>query len=338
MFVSTFLYFIAIGLSSVSLIFLINERIAGDFSEPSSRSIFVQTTSVFLNNASSFLCLRYNSGMGDFIGRKPIICISSISLIITRLLYTRAHLPGHFFVIAIIAGATESYYFSVVAWMCDIFPIHAERSKYYGIFTGIAGLAGVVLGAPLGAALSIAIRPTAPFLLSTIFALGCAVVTILNPCCDTLTLKSMEPSTYRMISAHRAIPENISKFFFLHFPITKSSIRICMESKKSLDWITFGVAQWTWAVLVLITVQFLLKVFDWSPAISSLCLILMGLSLAVFVPLLQNHFEPISLSFYSMGVQALGFLLLCVAGTGQSASPIYHLRRIINRSCVQSCL
>jgi hypothetical protein len=316
MYLSAIFYFLAIGLSSISLIFLINDRIAGDASEPNSKSIFVQTTVVFLNNASSFLCLRYNSGFGDYIGRKPVVGFSALALIVTRLMYSRATMPAHFFVIAIFSGATESFYFSTLAWVCDVFPNHAERSKYYGIFAGIAGFAGVVVGAPLGAAISISMSPTAPFLISTLFSFSSFVVTAINPCCDTLSLQSIATSDIRMVTHSRAIPKNMFHFLCTHFPISKSSIQICLDSKKSLDWITFGVAQWTWSVLVLILVQYLLKVFDWSRIVSSLCLLTMGLSLGLIVPCLQNHYEPISLSFYSLAVQVVGYSFLSISGTG----------------------
>ena len=316
MYVATACYFLAVGLSALSLIFLVNERIAGDASEPNRQSIFVQTTVIFLNNASSFVFLRYNSGLGDFIGRKPMLVFSSFFMLVTRLLYSQAQKPAHFFVIAIIAGATESFYFSTVAWVCDIIPNHAERSRYYGIFTGIVGLSAVVFGVPIGAALSIAVSHTAPFFVSAFFSIAAIIVTICNPGCDTLNFDTLEEE-YRIITKNRALPKSMTRFIYTHFPISISSFRLCMESKKPMDWLTFGITQWTWNMIPLILVQYLLKVYDWSRAIASVCALAMGLSLGIIVPFLVHFFEPVSLSFYSMCSQALGYLLLSISGTGK---------------------
>lgn len=321
MYVSAFMYFLAIGLTSISLIFLINLRIAGDAADPNSSSIFVQTTGVFLNNASSFLFLRYNSGFGDYIGRKPMLAFSAFMLVVTRLLYAFARKPAHFFVIAAISGGTESFFSSTLAWVCDIIPSHSERSKYYGTFAGVAGMAGIVIGAPIGAALSIAVSPTSPFLLSTLFSIMSIAVTFMNPGADTLALDAFEGKEYHAISDHRAVPMNFSKFVCEQFPISKATIEIAWQSTNSLDWLTFSVTQWTWSLLVLILVQFLLKVYDWSGAVAAFCLLSMGLSLGVFVPFMQNHFEPVSLSFYSMASQVIGYSLLSVSGTGVSGYP-----------------
>ena len=329
MYVATGCYFLAVGLSALSLIFLVNERIAGDASEPNRQSIFVQTTVIFLNNASSLIFLRYNSGMGDFVGRKPMLVFSSFFMLVTRLLYTRAYEPVHFFVISILGGATESFYFSTLAWVCDIVPNHAERSRHYGILMGIAGLAGVVIGAPIGAALSIAVSHTAPFVVSAIFSIATIVVTICNPGCDTLTFDSMEAEEYRIITKHRALPKSMIHFLRTHFPISISSYRICMESKTPMDWLTFGITQWTWNILPLILVQFLLKVYDWSRAISSVCALSMGLSLGILIPILVHHIEPISLSFYSMAVQSVGFLLVSISGTGELQCKVFYAKIII---------
>jgi MFS family permease len=318
MYVSAMLYFFSLGLTSISLVFLINRRIAGDPTDPNSSSILVQTTVVFLNNASSFLCLRYNSGLGDYLGRKPILAFSAFALMVTRLCYSFAHKPVHFFIISFFAGATESFFYSTLAWVCDIIPSHSERSKYYGTFAGIAGMAGIVIGSPVGAALSIAVSPTAPFLASTVFSLLSVAVTILNPCCDTHALESMSSSEYISISEKRALPKDFCHFFTEHFPISKTTFEIIMQSKKPMDWVTFFVAQWTWALLVLILVQFLLKVYDWSGPLAAFCLLSMGLSLGAFVPCMQNRFEPVSLSFYSMGCQVVGYTLLSISGTGVS--------------------
>ncbi len=321
MYVSALMYFLAIGLSSISLIFLINLRVAGDAADPNSSSIFVQTTGVFLNNASSFLFLRYNSRFGDYIGRKPMLAFSAFMLVVTRLMYAFAYLPAHFFVIAVISGGTESFFASTLSWVCDIIPSHSERSKYYGTFAGVAGMAGIVIGAPLGAALSIAVSPTSPFLLSTLFSFMSILVTIMNPCPDTLALDAFEGKEYYGICNHRAVPMDFMKFVYEQFPISKSTFEIVRQSSNSLDWVTFSVSQWTWSVLVLILVQFLLKVYDWSGAVAAFCLLTMGLSLGVFVPFMQNHFEPISLSFYSMASQVVGYTLLSVSGTGISGHP-----------------
>ena len=247
-----------------------------------------------------------------------MLVISAFFQLVTRLLYTRAQEPVHFYVIAIIAGATESFLYSTLAWVCDIVSNHAERSKYYGIFTGIFGLSAIVIGAPVGAALSIAVSHTAAFYVSALFSVATIVVTMCNPCCDTMAFDSMEAEEYRMITKHRALPKSILHFLCTHFPISKSSFSICLESKKPTDWLTFGITQWAWNVIPLILVQFFLKVYDWSRATSSVCALSIGLSLGLLIPILVNNIEPISLAFYSMATQSVGFCLLSISGTGET--------------------
>ncbi len=96
--VVSILNYVAIGLTIVPLKLLINQRIAGDATEPSRASSFVDTTNIFLYAVMSFICARYTSGLGDYVGRKPLLLMSSIMTIVTRIIYISAQTPAWFYV------------------------------------------------------------------------------------------------------------------------------------------------------------------------------------------------------------------------------------------------
>ena len=70
--VAAVLHFFSVTLTAISLKLLINKRIAGSPEQPNSESALVDTTNIFLHAFMSFLCGRYTSGMGDYVGRKVV--------------------------------------------------------------------------------------------------------------------------------------------------------------------------------------------------------------------------------------------------------------------------
>jgi MFS family permease len=96
-----------------------------------------------------FLFGRYTSGLGDYLGRKPVLIASTISFILTRFLYLTAESAGGF-----LFGChhwCDCVYFTSLAWVCDLFPEGTRRSKRVGLFTGVVGGLAFVVGVPAGA-------------------------------------------------------------------------------------------------------------------------------------------------------------------------------------------
>ena len=101
---------------------LINKRIAGDANEPNSDSAFVDATNIFLYSLMSFLCGRYNSGLSDYIGRKPMLISALAFLILTRIIYINSTSAAGFYIGAIVGGAFDSFYYTGLSWVCDYYP------------------------------------------------------------------------------------------------------------------------------------------------------------------------------------------------------------------------
>lgn len=119
---TAFLNYFAIGITVVPLKLLINKRIAGDADDPNSASAFVDTTNIFLYAFMSFLCGRYMSGLGDYIGRKPLFILSSLNIILTRFIYINSSSSIGFYIGAIVGGSFDCFYYTGLAWICDLNP------------------------------------------------------------------------------------------------------------------------------------------------------------------------------------------------------------------------
>jgi hypothetical protein len=120
--IASMINFIAIGLTVVPLKLLINQRITGDPTEPNSKSAFVDTTNIFLYAVASFICGRYTSGLGDYVGRKPMLIFSAVITILTRFIYISSKTASGFYIGAVVGGACDCFYFSGIAWICDFYP------------------------------------------------------------------------------------------------------------------------------------------------------------------------------------------------------------------------
>ena len=144
------IYFLALAFNFIPLKFLINERIGDGPEDPNSKSAFVDSTVHFIHSAVSFFAGRYTSGLSDYVGRKPILVLSCIFFIISRVLYLTASSPSDFYGAGVLAGLFDCFYFTALAWICDLFPADHRRSKRVGLFTGICGGFAFVFGVPVG--------------------------------------------------------------------------------------------------------------------------------------------------------------------------------------------
>lgn len=148
--VISLVYLLAVGLNYIPIKLLINKKIAGDAEHPNSQSVFVDTTSHFVHSLTSFACGRYTSGLGDYTGRKPVLFLSCVAFVVSRIIYLTAETPGQFYFAAIVAALFDCYYFTALAWVCDLFPNAMHRSKRVGLFTGFAGGFALIIGVPAG--------------------------------------------------------------------------------------------------------------------------------------------------------------------------------------------
>lgn len=309
------LYYFAIGLTSISLSLLINQRIAGNPEEPNSESVLVQSTVVFIHSTTSFIVGRYTSGLGDYIGRKPVLIASSLICVLSRYVYYSAHTAEVFYFAAILSGCLDLFYFSSLAWICDLFREGPQRSKRVGIFSGTVGGLTLTIAAPLGAVLAKYVSAGFPFVISPLLSLACTVLLIIMPVEDTLGAKK-DPSQLFYITSTRAIPSNWKKYLVTHFPVSFGAWEVIKRAKHPLDWLTNFLMHITTSIMLMIFIQYLFVVFNWSAPIASGAVLFVGLCLGVFAPTLLHHYNPIPLAFYAMSFYTLGLTLLSIAGTG----------------------
>lgn len=185
----TVLYFFSLAITVVPIKLLINERIADHAEDPNSASAFVDATSTFLHAAISFLIGRYSSGLGDFVGRKPVLVVSCALFIVSRVLYLSAYTAERFYLGAVIGGMFDCFYFSALAWLSDVYPVEHERSRWVGMYTGIVGGFAFVVGVPTGVVLANRYAPDFPLRLAVILGAICLVATIVLPVDDTIGIK-----------------------------------------------------------------------------------------------------------------------------------------------------
>jgi MFS family permease len=312
------LYYFNIGLTSVSLSLLINQRIAGNAEEPNSMCVFVQTTVVLIHSTTSFFLGRYTSGLGDYIGRKPMLILSGILGIVTRYMYYSAHSPSMFYFSAILSGALDLYYFTSLAWICDMYKEGTRRSKRVGLFTGTVGGLTFTIAAPMGAVLATYVSPGFPFLIAPILSLGCIIMLFIMPVEDTIGVMLKNPSELRYVTSTRAVPADWRGYLKDQFPIGSGLVDLCKRAKHPLDWVTNYLMHISTAVLLMIFIQYALAVMKWSGPVASAAVLFVGFCLGLFAPSLLHRFNPVPLAFYAMFFFSLGMGLLSAAGTGMT--------------------
>jgi MFS family permease len=310
------LYYFAIGLTSISLSLLINQRIAGHPEEPNSESVLVQSTVVFIHSTTSFLLGRYTSGLGDYLGRKPVLIASSLVCVLSRYVYYSAHNPEMFYFAAILSGCLDLFYFSSLAWICDLFHEGTQRSKRVGLFSGTVGGLTFTIAAPLGAILAKYVSPGFPFVISPILSFACTLLLIFMPVEDTVAVSKKDPKDLFYVTTTRALPLHWKKYFFTHFPISCGGLIVIKKAKHPYDWLTNFLMHITTAIMLMIFIQYLFVVFHWSAPLASGAVLFVGLCLGIFAPTFLHYFNPIPLAFYAMCFYTLGLTLLSIAGTG----------------------
>lgn len=309
------IYFLSVAITAIPITLLINKRIGDGFEDPTELSVLVATTASFLHSFCSFIAGRYTSGMGDYVGRKPVLVISTALFILSRLTYLKAQRPVDFFVAAIIGGICDCFYFSSLAWICDVWPEGKKRSKRVGIFTGICGGIAFTIGIPFGAVVADEGLQQFPLKLAMIMGLIVILVLTFLPVDDTLGSKT-DLSEKFIIFGRRSVPVNFKKYMLEHFPISLSSIKLIKEARFPYDWLTNFLMHSTSGVVNLIFIQYCLAVFDWTAVQAAGGVLTIGLCLGVLAPTFMHRYDPLPLAFYTMGSFTVGLGLLSIAGSG----------------------
>jgi MFS family permease len=322
------LYFLGVAMSAFPLILLINKRIAGDAEDPDAESVFVYTTVGILHTFMNFLTGRYTSGLGDYVGRKPVLIASMLVFTLSRLVYLSAQTPGAFYVAAVITGSFECFYFSILAWICDLFPDPQRRSKRVGFFVGMCAGFAFVIGVPLGVILALKISVELPIMISALIAVSSAVCIGLLPVDDTLGVKAYNVSTFTRCS-RRAVPSDMRAFIVNHFPISAGTFILMKQAKNPLDWLSNFLMHATTGLANLILLQYCLAVYDWTAVQAAASVLSIGVCLAFFSPFLLHRYSTVPVIFYTTIGFTIGLVLLSISGAGLKYSEVLGIFGIL---------
>jgi MFS family permease len=309
-------FYFGTAVSALSIKYIINKRIAGDAYDPDSNSAFVDFTSTLLRSAAGFLAERYNAGFSDYIGRKPLLFFSSFGLIWSRLIVYFAYTPAHFYWAGIVGGIFDSFYFTSLAWLCDFFPTKpgGNRHKKIGIFAGTVGGCAFIAGVPLGLFMIEMVGLRCPLLVAMALAIFTAVILVATDADDTIGT-CRDPGKAVHIWGNRYLPINWSEFFLEHFPIGLGSVRIIMSAPRPWDWLGFFMLVSTSSLSVVLLVQYSLVVLHFTPGLTAVTVLMMGLAVAIIPPFLMSKYSPVVIVLYSGLTYTMGLLLLAIAGS-----------------------
>ena len=270
------LYFMSAALTAIPLTLLINKRIAGDPEDPNAESAFVVATNSFIHSIISFLGARYSSGIGDYVGRKPVLFLSSFTFLLSRIVYLEAVEPFEFYLGAVLGGAVDCYYFSTLAWICDVFPEGTRRSKRVGLFTGVVGGFGFAIGVPLGAVLAEYESIDFVFHFSIVMATLNCICLVFLPVDDTIGARSIV-APKKVLWGTRYRPANMLGFIKENFPISAGALTLIKKAKHPKDWLANFMMHCTTGLLNLILIQYCLAVFKWSAILAAGAVLSIGI-------------------------------------------------------------
>lgn len=327
------LHYFSIAISAIPLLLLINARIAGSAQNPNSESAFVAATVSFVHSVLSFLFGRYTAGLGDYVGRKPVIILSAMFFICSRILYLQSKSAGGFYVAAVIGGIFECYYFAMLAWVCDLFPEASRRSKRIGVFTGILGGFSFTFGVPIGSVLGTRISPSFPLRLSIVLSAISMLGVFLVPVNDKLGMKALPSASHKTFLGGRHFPVNLRAYAISHFPFSLGGWKLIMAAEHPTDWMVNFLMHSCTGVLNLIYIQFCFAVYHWSAVGAAGAVLVIGLCLGIESPILLDRYNPVPLAFYSICSFTTGFFLISISGTGIGVGQYIGIAGIICVAC-----
>lgn len=310
-----------------------NPSLASTRSSLFRRSAFLDASVSFVHSFMCFIFGRYTSGMGDYLGRKPVLITSTVSFILTRFIYLNAQSSSGFIFGAILGGAFDCVYFTSLAWVCDLFPEGTRRSKRVGLFTGVVGGLAFVVGIPAGALLAQR-GLELPLKLAMCGGFFCLILLLVLPVDDTLGIKpsaSQEslPAMSFCSGSRRHLPSSWKSYLWSNFPVNSHAYELILKAKYPLDWLTNFLMHITSGLLNLILIQYCLAVYNWSAVVASAAVLSVGICLGLFAPALLHRFSPVPLAFYAMILFTIGHILLSISGTGISIAPLIGALGII---------
>lgn len=282
---SGMIYFMALAMSVLSVKFTINKQFAGDVDEVNRKSAFVDTTVSFLYAASSLFSAKYCAALSDYLGRRPVNILSCFGNICSRLLYLQAKTPAEYFVGAVVSGIFDSYYFTSLAMISDIYPDRSVRTKCIGIYNGLLGGTALTIGLPLGIALAFTVGIMVPLKVSIGMNVVCIVMNLLMRV-DDLKGVVTDETKIMYIFGRRGLPRQLWPFLVDNFCISSNTWVVFNEAENILDWITHSCVQIAGTVVNILFIPYCLTVLHFTALGAALSI----LSLGILTPLAAGMF------------------------------------------------
>jgi len=269
----------------------------------------VTVTAYFLQNAAKLFFCKYITALSDYIGRKPILILSCAAFILSRILVLSATNASLFYVAAICVGSMDVFYAASVAYISDILSSSEEalalRGKAIGVQTGLSVGLGFTIGVPVGAVLQSSYSLQTPFYVAIASSLASVV------CC--LLIKHSDTTGVVHDDKQRRFPRDWAAFSVAHSPLSGFSlIRTARDSP--LDWLTNYCSQVAQQILQSIFILFVEAALGYSPAQAGEAFAIIGLSIAIFSPLLIGRYEERGLISLGQCGQIVGYLFLSLSG------------------------
>lgn len=310
-------YHLSIAISALPIRYIVNQRIAGDALEPNSASAFTDITMTLLRSVSGFLTQRYACGISDYIGRKPVLYFAAIGLCASRVVIYFAMTPLVFYLGSIISGVTDAFYFVTLAWLCDFCTEQDTRSRYVGYLASSAAGFSLLFGVPLGLFFSSFFGFKFPLILTIGGGLSCVILLILTNTPDKLGIRT-NSEVAKPWGDGRHLPADFKAFFFEHFPISIGSLRIMKQCRRPWIWLSNFLLNITATTLIMLFLQYIIVVFQLTPALTGLCAFVLGILIAIVPGFVMSRFKAIAVVFYGGAVFTTGMLLWAIAGSVQS--------------------
>jgi len=301
LYAASFFNFLALAITLVPTISQICLIIGGSPTAITSETAFVTVTAGFIGNVVLFCTAKYNCGLSDDVGRKPLLICSGAAFIITRFMILAADDAAIIYLSALVYGCFDNHYPVNLAYIADI-TTQKQRAKVYAVLVGFAVGLGFTIGAPLGGVLMEQYGIPMPFYVSIASSALYIVFILLVPFSDVLGNEEKK----------RRLP-HWNSFLRAHHPFSGLSL-IKRASISPYDWATNflgGVAQQTLQSIFLLYVE---GVLGFTPAQAGEVFAFIGVSIAIFGPLLLARWQELALVSSGMLCSVVGFTFMSIAG------------------------
>ena len=316
-------YVTSIALTVVATIAKTEEVISNVKFEATSASAFVIATALLIHSGTKVLVTKYGAALSDCVGRKPIIVLSCISFVLSRVILVHANSEAGFYCVAVVWGIMDCTYPVCEAWVCDLVSVD-ERGRCLGLLIGIGFGMGFSIGLPVGAIITQKVNANTAIWSSIVVCICTAILAAIVPVVDTYGIKSVEPiKTSIQISNQgttdvvhvkhsRGLPLNWTKFLIEQNPL--SALHIIQQGSGSIyDWYSYISGQLCQRVLQSYIILYMQDVVHVNQTQAGIALMFVSLGVVIFAPALLARFFERFLFFFGACNQIFAYIILSVA-------------------------